>query len=216
MFTLADKFTFEPDPAMCFLAASVGFSDSASPYWHLKLHSLPAYTSLIPPEERGPGYDKVAFGVDCRDLAFDVADWTQLAQRIVEVPEASLSCAFSVFQWEDLSSLSLRFGRTRPGEIEVFADGVGGAESIPDLFPDSEVSFSVHTWARFLGVSIKVPVNAGDFGAYAQRQLRRLLPGLTYGEPTIRRAVNEAGHLLGVEVIYPPLWTCPIGDPGTD
>jgi hypothetical protein len=205
MFTLADNFTFEADPTMCSLVASAGFADSACLSWNLKLHSMAAYTSLIPPEERGPGYDKVAFGLEFRDLAFKIADWKQLAQSTVEVPEVSLSCAFIVFDWEDLSSLSLRFGPTRRDEIEVFADGVGGAESIPDLFPDSKVSFSVHTWARFLGVSINVPVNAGDFSAYAHKQLRSLLPGFAYGEPAIRRAVNEAGDLRGVEVFYTPL-----------
>jgi hypothetical protein len=205
MFTLADKFTFEPDPKMCFLTASVGFADSAYLSWNLKLHSLPTYTSLIPPEEACPGYDKVAFGIDCRGLEFNVANWTQLSLSAVDVPEASLSCAFSVFEWEDLRSLRLRFGRTRPGEIEVFAEGVGGAESIPDLFPDCEVSFSIHTWAQFLGASISVPVNAEDFGAYARRQLRNLLPEFTYREPTIRRAVDEDGHLRGVEVFCPPL-----------
>jgi hypothetical protein len=56
MFTLDDKFTFEPDPKMCFLAATVGYSDSPSLAWKLKLHSIAAYTSLIPQDERGPGY----------------------------------------------------------------------------------------------------------------------------------------------------------------
>lgn len=205
MFTLADKFTFEPDPKMCFLAASVGFSGSASLSWNLRLHAMPAYTSLIPVEERSPGHDKVAFGIDCRNLAFDVADWTQLAQRNFNVPEGSLSCAFSVFEWEDLRSLRLRFGSTRSREIEVCAEGVGDAESVPDLFPDREVSFSIQAWARFLGVSVNVPVNAVDFGVYAQRQIRSLLPGFTYGEPTIRRAADEAGNLRDVEVFYPPL-----------
>src|SRR5262245_40060693 len=128
MFTLAETFTFQADPKMCFLAASVGFSGGARLSWNLKLHSMSAYTSLIGPEERCPGWDKVAFGIDCRELAFDVDDWTDLAESTFDVPEDSRSCAFKVFQWEDLISLSLRFGRTRAGEIEVFAQGVGAAE----------------------------------------------------------------------------------------
>ena len=228
MFTLADKFAFDPDPKMCFLSAGMGYSGSASLSWDLKLHSMAVYTPLIPPEDRAPGYDKVAFGIECHDLAFEIADWTLLAHKKVDVPVTSLSCAFSVFDWEDLISLSLKFGQTRSDEIEVFADGIGGAESMPELFPNGEVSFSVHTWARFTGVSINVPVNENDFGAYAQMQLRKLLPGFRYGEPMIRcavdeagqlrlttvpvktlsptrRAADEAGHLRSVEVFYPPL-----------
>lgn len=204
MFILADKFKFDPDPKMCFLAASLGYSSRDSLSWNLKLHSLEAYTSLIPPKERGPGYDKLAFGVDCRNLIFEVGNWTELARSTFDLPQDSLSCAFSVLQWEDLKSLSLGFGRMRPGEIEVTADGVGCVESLADWFPDCEVGFSIHTWARFLGVSIDVPVNANNPIAYAHKQIKNLLPGFIHGETTIRRVADESGILKGVEVFYAP------------
>jgi len=204
MFTLADKFTFAPDSKMCFLAGLVDFSRCAGVSWNLKLHSSSAHTLLIPPEERAPGWDKVAFGIDCRDLPFHVTDWKELERSTLDVPDESLTCAFSVFEWEDLVSLKLRFGEIRPGLLEVFADGVGRVESLPEWFPDSEVTFSIHTWAAFLGVSINVPVNAGGFLAYAQAKLRDLLPGYAYGEPRIRQCEDGSGNLKGVEVFYRP------------
>jgi hypothetical protein len=205
MFTLAEKFAFKPNPRMCFLAASAGYSDSTQLSWNLKLQSLPAHTALIPPKQRGPGWDTVAFGVDCRGLAFSVSNWTELAERTFEVPENSLSCAFSVFEWDDLISLNLKFGKIRANEIEVFAEGVGAPESLQELLPNCKASFSIHTFARFLGVSIQVPVNANDYDAYARQQINKLLPGFTYGQPIIRRAENDAGQLRGVEAFCAPL-----------
>ncbi len=200
MFTLADKFSFPPDPQMCFLAAAVGFSEAAGLVWHLKLHS----SSLIAPRNPQSPWDGVAVGIDCRNLRFRVSDWKDLRGSSFEVPEGSLSCAFQVVHWEDLVSIRLAFGETRGNAIEVFADGIGLAESALELFANPEVSFSIDTWAKFLGVSVNVPVNAADFMAYALDKVERLLPGYLYGEPTVRRAADSSGTLRGVEVFYGP------------
>jgi hypothetical protein len=204
MFTLDNKYTFPADPKMCFLAGLVGFTPTAGMEWHLKLHSLSARTSLIQSEDCDERLNKLAFGIDCSNLRFPVTDWKDLRGSSPEVFSDSLSCAFQVLEWEDLTSLRLTFGETRSQEIEVFAEGTGLVESVPGWFGHSEVSLSIQTWARFLGVSIHVPVNASNFVAYAQGKLRNLLPGYLCGEPTERRAVDNSGTLRGVEVFYPP------------
>jgi hypothetical protein len=197
MFTLANRFNLPAAPAMCFFSGSVGFSETPGLTWHVKLHS-----ESIPIHESEPDPERLAFGIDVRNLQLAVADWRELRGTSVEAPEMSLACAFEVFDWEDLLSLRLSFGETEGGKLQVSAEGVGLVESAPDFFADSQASFSIQTWAQFLGVSIQVPVNAASFTEYAQEKLRTLLPGYAHAEPIVRRGVDDVGHLRGVEVFY--------------
>jgi hypothetical protein len=108
MFTLANKFSLPPATEMCFLSGSVGFSETPEIAWNIKLHS-----ASVPVQELQPDVDLLAFGIDCRNLRFGVADWRNLQGISLEVPEQSLACAFQVFDWEDLLSLRLSFSILR-------------------------------------------------------------------------------------------------------
>lgn len=199
MFLLANKFLLPPNPGMCFLSGLVGFSETQGVAWHLKLHS-----ASIPVDERRPEPDRVAFGIDCKNLPFAVVDWREFRGASVEVPKQSLACAFQVFDWEDLRSLRLSFGESDGSKIEVSAEGVGLVESASEFFGSSEAIFSIQTWAQFLGVSIHVPVNAVDFREYADQKLRTLLPKYAHREPMVHGGVDDSGALRGLEVFYPP------------
>lgn len=199
MFILANKFSLPPAPGMCFLAGLVGFSETTGIAWHLKLHSSSSPVNIGDPES-----ERLAFGIDCNNLHFAVSDWKNLRGTSIDVSDQSLACKFQVFDWEDLVSLRLSFGEIQGSKLEVFAEGVGLVESAPEFFVGAEVSFSIQTWAQFLGVSVHVPVNAPNATAYAQNKLRCLLPGYAHSEPTIRRGVDDSGLLRGVEVFYAP------------
>lgn len=204
MFTLDNRFTFRPNTDGCWLAATIGYHGQEGVSWHLHLHSEPAHISLIPPEERCSGWDQVSFGIDCDRLALNVTDWKELPGRELDLPENSLGCAFSIFQWEDLVSLRLRFGEAPARQIEVSAEGTGLAESLPEWFPDGAVSFQIQAWATFTGVTINVPLDAGDAVAYAQCRIRELLPAYVYGQPGMRRTDDEHGKARIIEVLCPP------------
>jgi hypothetical protein len=182
------------------LSARSGYSDDFS--WSLHLQSLSALTRF--PTESAPA----SFAISTRP-PLGVMDWRALSGQSTEISPDALGCGFmfhcdAACQWEDLTDLRLHFGRTGAGQIEVFAEGHGCVEAAPDIFPDGEVEFQIHTWAVFRGVAINVPLNASDPVAYAKARVRALLPKYAFLPPHLRRTSDDGGIVRGVEVLFSP------------
>jgi len=127
----------------------------------------------------------------------------------IKVPEESLTCGFQFrrgesAQWEDLKALELRFGKVRETSIEIWVEGRGRVEAEPELFPDGEVSFQIHSWICFRGIGFNVPLNAGDPWEYAAARARALLPRYSFRTPEYRETADENGVVRAREILLPP------------
>lgn len=146
MFTLADKHSFVGDPEMCWLHAGYRYSEESFS-WQLHLQSQNKRLHLA--DET----NEASFGIALRPH-LGARDWRELPRGSMEIPPELLGCSFmfhfgAYMQWEDLLSLDLRFGTACGGQLEVWADGRGAVEAAPDLFPEGEVEFHIHTWSVF-------------------------------------------------------------------
>src|SRR6266851_4696472 len=106
MFTLANRYTFAPNPKMCHLSAFVGHhaDGGCRISWHLKAHSESSLIrSHLQHDKREAALESVAFGIDCNGLSFDVPDWKELGARSFEIDPACISGGLMVFQWEGIS-----------------------------------------------------------------------------------------------------------------
>jgi hypothetical protein len=205
MFTLANKYTFAPDPRMCWLSAFVNSNAGrrCNLKWTLKAHSK---SSLIRfPEEANEKQipESAAFGIECHGLSFDVLDWKELRGRSFEMDTALISGFFMVFQWEEISALELTFRGVSQEKLELEAKGKGYVESAPEYFGADEIDFNIRTWCDFTGVHTDVPINATAPIAFAEDQIKHVLPKYVYANPELIETKHE-GRLLGIGVHFPP------------
>jgi hypothetical protein len=201
MFTLADKHAFVGDPEKCWLHAGYGYNEESFS-WQLYLQSRSKRQHFV--DET----DEASFGIAVR-LHLGARDWQELPQGSMEVPQESLRCAFMFhfgvcMQWEDLVSLDLRFGATCGGQVEVWANGRGAVEAAPNLFPDGEVEFKIHTWVSFRGFAVNVPLNVADPMMYAEARIRALLPRYAFSLPVLRKTSDDGGTVHAIEVLFAP------------
>jgi hypothetical protein len=195
MFILAGKFSFEPDQSQCWLAASCDYESPFS--WAINLGSQCTHVHFT--DEAEP----VEFAVHVQP-PLGIRHWLELSGRSFVVPPESLHMGFKLEQWEDLQALQLRFGQTRGTQIEVWADGCGCVEAAPDFFPDGQVEFQIQTWVNFNGVSVNVPLSAGDPIAYSKTRIKALLEKHDLDTAKVRRTCDASGELLAVEVLFQP------------
>jgi hypothetical protein len=186
---------------MCSLWAGYGYAEESFS-WELCLHSKNKRLSL------GNETDEASFGISLHP-PLGPKDWRRLHESRVELPPECLACSFHFHfgcygEWEDLLELDLRFGQSRGGQLEVWAKGSGSVEAAPDLFPDGQVEFQIHTWASFRGVAINVPLNASDPVPYAEARVRALLPQYAFSPPVLRKTNDDAAVVRAVEVLFAP------------
>ncbi len=201
MFTLAESHSFPADPEMCSLWAGYGYAEECFS-WELCLHSKNKRLRL------GNETDEASFGISLYP-PLGATDWRRLRESPIELSPECLACSFYFHfgcygEWEDLLNLDLGFGEARGGRVEVWANGSGSVEAAPDLFPDGQVEFQVHTWATFRGVAVNVPLNAGDPVAYSGARVRALLPQYAFSPPVLRKTNDDAGVVRAVEVLFAP------------
>ena len=201
MFTLADSHSFPADLENCSLRAGYGY-DEESFWWELCLHSQNKRLHL------GKETDEASFGVRLRP-SLGAKDWLRLHESPVELSPERLACSFYFHfgcygEWEDLLDLDLRFGEARGGRVEVWANGCGSVEAAPDLLPEGEVEFRIHTWASFRGVAVNVPLNASDAMRCAEARIRKLLPHYAFAKALLRKTSDESGVVRAVEVLFAP------------
>jgi hypothetical protein len=195
MFTLAGKFSFEPDQSQCWLGAHCDYESPFS--WTLHLgsqHSRVRFTDDAEP---------VGFAVHVQP-PIDARPWLELAGHSFVVPREFLRGGFRFEQWEDLLALHLRFGKTRGTQMEVWAEGRGCVEAVPDVFPDGRVEFQIQTWVNFNGVAVNVPLDASDPLAHSKARMKALLGKPELDSPKLRRTRDESGELRAIEVLFEP------------
>ncbi|HEY1171775.1 MAG TPA: hypothetical protein VGH19_10420 [Verrucomicrobiae bacterium] len=198
MFTLVKKYVFKPDDDACCLTASYGYSEDFS--WTLQLQSQSHLTSF--PNEAV----EVLFGMQVHPLVGRVS-WYELIGKSVEMDRQECGFRFDCdmsSHWEDIIALRLRFGQIRGAQLEVFAEGRASVEAAPDIFPDGEVEFHIHAWAKFSGVAIHVPLNAADPIDYATAKIKTILPRYAFVAPVLRRTSDDKGLVRAVEVLFKP------------
>lgn len=113
--------------------------------WELCLHSKKKRLRL------GKEIEEASFAISLHP-PLGAKDWRRLRGSPVKLSPECLACSFYFHfgcygEWEDLLSLDLGFGEGRAGRVEIWANGSGGVEAAPDLFPDGQVEFQIHTWA---------------------------------------------------------------------
>jgi len=138
------------------------------------------------------------------DSRFEVSDWKGLSGKEHDVPSDELGWGFKVEQWEELMALHLKFGTIREDRIQVTATGCGLVESMPDLFPEAQINFSIQAWVRFVGIGVWVPLNAADPTAYSLARVTAHSPKYEFANQQIRETKEPNGGILAIEVLYPP------------
>jgi len=202
MFTLNKVHEFPSELSRCRLGAWVSATDTAVVRWTLTLASQRIHCALIPPEERGPGWDKVGILISCEDLALEVSDWASLTIPEQSVKVSQESSGFQICEWERLLGLRLHVRHVGGSTIEIVADGIAKTDSVHDLFHTSEVRFAVHTRATFDGVSIRVPAGVQDPVAYADAVLENLIPKYPHRNGELLQQMHN-GTVVHTEVNFP-------------
>ncbi len=177
-------------------------TDATVVRWTLALASQRIHCALIPPEERGPGWDRVGILISCEDFALEVSDWESLSIPQQSVKVSRQSSGFQVHEWERLLALRLEVRHIAGSTMEIVADGIGETDSVHDWFDSSEVRFAVHTRATFDGVSIRVPAGVQDPVEYANAVLENLIPRYPHRNGELLQQMYN-GTVVYTEVNFP-------------